>query len=70
MLDASDDESADWTLLDFFCGGGTLSFAARDAGMRVGVGVDNSADALSVFKLNSHAPACTVPRWVPSVLSL
>jgi site-specific DNA-cytosine methylase len=52
MLDASDDDSADWELLDCFCGGGTLSFAARDSGMRVSVGVDNSADALTVFKRN------------------
>ena len=54
MLEASDDESAepDWELLDCFSGGGTLSLAARDAGMRVGVAVDNSADALRVYKEN------------------
>jgi hypothetical protein len=54
MLEASDDESAepDWELLDCFSGGGTLSLAARDAGMRNSVAVDNSADALRVYKEN------------------
>ena len=53
MLDASDDEGASsWELLDCFAGGGTLSFAFHAAGMTVGVGVDNSADALRVYKEN------------------
>ena len=58
MLDASpsddehDHEGVKWELLDCFCGGGTLSFAARDAGMTVGVAVDYSADALRVYKEN------------------
>ena len=44
--------SKDWELCDVFCGGGLFSYAARDAGMEVVSAVDNSADALVVYKLN------------------
>ena len=44
-------ESA-WELVDVFCGGGLLSYAARVAGMKVIYGVDNDSSALLIFKAN------------------
>ena len=44
--------SSSWDLVDVFCGGGLYSFGARAAGMNIIAAVDNSADALSVYKNN------------------
>ena len=60
----SDDESdtppppppPPYDLVDVFCGGGLYSFGARTAGMRVVAAVDNSADALRVYKSNFTSP--------------
>eukprot|EP00966_Prymnesium_polylepis_P082028 1900407-Prymnesium_polylepis.1 len=47
----SDTEDAPWKLIDCFCGGGLASFGFRAAGMCVVSAVDNSAEALGLYKL-------------------
>ena len=55
----SNTENAPWELIDCFAGGGLASFGFRAAGMRIVSAVDNSAEALSVYKLNfQHSISC------------
>ena len=49
---------------DYFCGGGLAAFGAAAAGFTVARGIDQSGDALDVFKLNfpdARAVRATLP---------